>query len=186
MSISREYALDLLKRYVKNDKTIIHSLASEAVMKAVANHLNKDENEWGLAGLVHDIDVEVTNNDMKVHGLRATEILNEHQFNKEIIDVVLMHNEEASGKKRDTTFQHALAASETITGLIYATTLVYPEKKITHVKYKSVIKRMKEKNFAASVNRENIMECEKIGIPLSDFVKISVDAMREISDEIGL
>ncbi len=75
-----------------------------------------------------------------------------------------MHNDEATGIPRSTRLQYALAAGETITGLIYATTLVYPDKKISSVKYKSVRKRMKEKAFAASVNRDHIMECEKIGI----------------------
>ena len=97
-----------------------------------------------------------------------------------------MHNETAAGAKRSTEFQHALAAGETITGLIIATTMVYPEKKIAGVKGKSVVKRMKEKSFAASVSRENILECEKIGIPLEEFVELSLEAMRGISDQIGL
>ena len=97
-----------------------------------------------------------------------------------------MHNEMATGKARETEFQHALAAGETITGLIYATALVYPDKKIESVKYKSVRKRMKEKAFAANINRDHILECEKIGIPLDEFIQISVDAMRSVSDEIGL
>ncbi len=89
-------------------------------------------------------------------------------------------------KPATTLFQHALAAGETITGLIYATALVYPDKKIASIKYKSVSKRMKQKAFAASVNRDIIMECEEIGIPLDEFIQISVDAMREVADEIGL
>ena len=92
----------------------------------------------------------------------------------------------SAGEKRSKEFQHALAAGETITGLIVATTLVYPDKKLASVKPKSVVKRMKEKKFAASVHRENILECELIGIPLPEFVEISIEAMRNISDEIGL
>lgn len=80
----------------------------------------------------------------------------------------------------------ALAASETITGLIVATTLVYPDKKLVGVKPKSVVKRMKEKAFASSVNRDNIMECEKIGVPINEFVELSINAMLTISDRIGL
>lgn len=97
-----------------------------------------------------------------------------------------MHNEKATGLERSTEFQHALAAGETITGLIVATTLVYPDKKLQSVKPKSVRKRMKAKAFAASVKRENIMECEKIGIPIDEFIIICVDAMKSISDKIGL
>jgi predicted hydrolase (HD superfamily) len=105
---------------------------------------------------------------------------------EEVVDAIKMHNEMATGLDRTTVFQHALAAGETITGLITATTLVYPDKKLASVKTKSVVKRMKEKAFAASVSRENIMECEKIGIPITEFAEISVNAMREISDQIGL
>ncbi len=184
--MKRDDAFALLKSYVSNDKMIIHSLCSEAVMRAIARHLGRDEEKYGLAGLLHDIDVEVTNADPRTHGLVSVEILSENGVDGDIIDAISMHNEEATGKERSGEFEHALAAGETITGLIYATTLVYPERKIVAVKYKSVRKRMNEKAFAASVKRENIMECEKIGIPLDEFIRLSVDAMRGISDAIGL
>ena len=96
-----------------------------------------------------------------------------------------MHNEAASGRKRSEKFHKALAAGETITGLITATTLVYPDKKLSSVKAKSITKRMKEKAFAASVKRENIMECELIGIPMDEFAELSLKAMQEISGELG-
>ena len=184
--ISREEALELLKKYVKKEALIYHSLASEAVMKALAAHLSKNVEEWGMAGLLHDIDIEVTNADLHTHGLEAVEILKKTDLPEEVVDAIKMHNEMATGLDRTTVFQHALAAGETITGLITATTLVYPDKKLASVKTKSVVKRMKEKAFAASVSRENILECEKIGIPITEFAEISVNAMREISDQIGL
>ncbi len=104
----------------------------------------------------------------------------------EVVDAIKMHNEEATGLDRTTEFQHALAAGETITGLITATALVYPDKKLSSVKTKSITKRMKEKAFAASVSRENIMECELIGIPLPEFATLSLAAMTGISEELGL
>jgi putative nucleotidyltransferase with HDIG domain len=186
MNIDRQKALEKLHEHVKNEKTIIHSLASEAVLRALARRLGEDEDRWGLTGLLHDIDVEVTNADPKVHALKAEELLEEFDLDEEMIDAIRMHNDMATGMPRTTKFQYALAAGETITGLIYATTLVYPDKKIESIKYKSVRKRMKEKAFAASVNRDHILECEKIGIPLDEFIQISVDAMRGISDYIGL
>jgi len=175
-----------LREHVKNEKTVIHCLASEAVMRALAKRLGEDEDRWGLTGLLHDVDVEVTDADPKVHALKAAELLEDFGLDPEMLDAIRMHNDEATGKPRATPFQHALAAGETITGLIYATTLVYPDKKLQSVKYKSVRKRMKEKAFAASVNREHILECEKIGIPLDEFIQLSVDAMRGIAGEIGL
>jgi len=186
MELSREQALERLQEHVKNEKTVVHCLASEAVMRALASRLGEDEDRWGLTGLLHDVDVELTNADPKVHALKAAELLEDFELDKEMLDAIRMHNDEATGIPRSTRFQHALAAGETITGLIYATTLVYPDKKIESVKYKSVRKRMKEKAFAASVNREHILECEEIGIPLDEFIQLSVDAMRGISEEIGL
>lgn len=184
--MKREKALELLKEYVKDEKMRIHCYASEAVLRAMARRLGEDEEKWGLAGLLHDIDVEVTAADPARHGLVAEEILGKHDLDPEVIDAITMHNENATGKERSTTFQHALAAGETITGLVYATALVYPDRKIAPVKPKSVVKRMKEKAFAASVNRDHIRECEKAGIPLPEFAELSVNAMKDISDKIGL
>lgn len=183
MSTSREDSLNLLNQYVKNERMVAHCIASEAVMRAVALRLGEDEDKWGIAGLLHDLDVEITSGDMKVHGLKTAEILRSMNYDPEIIDAIIMHNEEASGIPRSTRFHHALAAGETITGLISATALVYPDKKLSSVKAKSVTKRMKEKAFAASVKRENIMECEKAGIPLEEFAEIALRAMQESIDE---
>ena len=184
--MKREEALTLLKEYIKNERTIWHSLASEAVMKALAIRLGEDSEKWAMAGLLHDLDVEITNADPKVHGLETARILEEKDVDAEIIEAIKLHNEEATDIPRSKPFHHALAAGETITGLIQATTYVYPDKKITSVKSSSVVKRMKEKAFAASVKRESIRECELIGIPLNEFAEICVNAMCEIADQIGL
>jgi putative nucleotidyltransferase with HDIG domain len=184
--MTRDEALDLVRQYIKNEKMIYHCLSSEAVLRALAKRLGRDEEKWALAGLLHDIDVEVTNADPKTHSLKARELLAGYELDEDILDAISMHNELATGRPRETEFQHALAAGETITGLIYATALVYPDKKIAPVKPKSITKRMKEKAFAASVNRDIIMECEEIGIPLPEFVELSLDAMKEIGQDIGL
>lgn len=186
MILSREQALELLHQYVKNERMIAHSLASEAVMRALARKLGHNEETWGQAGLLHDIDVEVTNADPFTHGLKGADMLLQMDVDEDVVDAIRMHNEVATGKERTTLFQHALAAGETITGLITATTYVYPDRKVASVKPSSVVKRMKEKAFAASVKRENIMECEMIGIPIADFAALSIAAMAEIADEIGL
>ncbi len=182
----RQEALELLHEYIKNPRMVNHCLASEAVMRALAERLGEDEDKWGLAGLLHDLDVEKVNADPNIHGLESAKILEQKGLDKDIVDAVKHHNEIATGEERTTKFQHALAAGETITGLIVATTLVYPDKKLASVKPKSVRKRMKEKAFAASIKRENIMECEKAGIPLDEFIQISLDAMRGISDDLDL
>ena len=186
MAITRDEAVILLNKYIKNERMLNHCYASEAVMMALARRLGRDEEKWGIAGLLHDLDVELVNADLSIHGKETEKILKEKGIEPEIIEAIVMHNETFTGKKRHSELQHALAAGETITGLIVATTLVYPDKKIASVKQKSVVKRMKEKAFAASVNRDNIMECEAIGIPLSEFVEISINAMNDISDQLGL
>lgn len=183
--ISQVDAVNFLNQHIKNPNMIKHCLASRAVMKALALRLNKDQDEWAKAGLLHDIDVEITEGNPMKHGLYAAQML-EGMLSAEAIDAIVMHNELATGKERTTLFQHALAAGETITGLIMATAMVYPDKKLSSVKTKSITKRMKEKAFAASVKRENIMECELIGIPIQEFAELSLTAMQEISDELGL
>jgi putative nucleotidyltransferase with HDIG domain len=186
MLLPRIDALALLKTHIKNDRMLAHSLASEAVMRALALRLEQDVEKWGLSGLLHDIDVEITNADPYTHAVVGAKMLAEMGLDEDIVDAIRMHNEMATGLERTTLFQHALAAGETITGLITATSLVYPDKKVTSVKAKSVTKRMKEKAFAASVNRENILECELIGISLDEFAALAIAAMVSIADEIGL
>ncbi|MBP7634302.1 HDIG domain-containing protein [Candidatus Ozemobacteraceae bacterium] len=184
--ITREKALELLRQHVKNENMIRHCLASEAVLKALARRLGEDEDLWGLAGLLHDLDVEITNADLAVHGLKSVELLAQAGVSPEIIDAVRMHNERAHGETRSKRFHHALAAGETITGLVTATALVYPDKKVGSVKPSSIVKRMKEKAFAASVDRDIIRECEKIGVPLNDFAALAVEAMQSIAPDLGL
>lgn len=181
--MERTRALSLLKEHVKSEKMIAHCLASEAVMRAMAERVGEDIEKWGLAGLLHDLDVEFTAHDMRIHAMETARILREQNIDKDIIEAVMLHNEDAAhGKPRATKFHHALAAGETITGLITATALVYPDKNIQSVKAKSILKRMKQKAFAASVNRENIMECEKAGIPLEEFAELALNAMKNMED----
>ena len=151
--MNRIEALDLLHRYIKNEKMIYHCLASEAVMRGLARHLGRDQEKWGLAGLLHDLDVEITLAEPTVHGTQTEVLLKDWDVDPEILDAIRMHNECSSGKERSTEFQYALAAGETITGLIFATTYVYPDKKLTSVKPKSVVKRMKEKALVSDAAR---------------------------------
>ncbi len=184
--ITREDALTLLQSKVKNSNMFKHCLAAEAVLKAMANRLGEDENKWGLAGLLHDLDAE-TQPDLSTHTQEAAEILKEKGIDDEIVEAIRLHNLQAyPGKKRTSRFHHSLAAGETVTGLVIATALVYPDKKLASVKPKSVRKRIKEKAFARGANRDIIKECELAGIPLADFCALSLEAMQGITDELGL
>lgn len=184
--MTRDEAEELLKRYVKNERMVDHCIASEAVLRALARRLGRDEQMWGLAGLLHDIDIEVVGGDLTRHGLEAVPILMEAGIDPEIIDAIKMHNEMVCGAVRSKEFHHALAAGETITGLIVATAYVYPDRTLASVKVKSITKRMKEKAFAASVNRDTIRECEALGLSLDEFVEISLEAMRGVAGRLGL
>ena len=184
--ITREDALLLIEEYIKNPNLIKHCLATEAVMRALADKLGEDRELWGLTGLLHDLDVEIVDSDLSKHTLETEKILREKGVHEDIIRAIKLHNEKAHGEKRSELFHHALAAGETITGLIIATTLVYPDKKISSVKPKSIKKRMKEKAFAAGVNRDYIMECEKLGMDITEFSTICLNAMQGIADQLGL
>jgi predicted hydrolase (HD superfamily) len=155
-------------------------------MRKLAQKMGEDEDLWGIVGLLHDLDYEETKDDMPRHTLRTEEILKGKGVCKEITEAIKGHNADNLGYKREKLIEYALTCAECITGMIVATTLVYPDKKLASVKPKSITKRMKQKEFARSVNREHIRECEKIGIPLEQFAELSLKAMREISDVLGL
>lgn len=184
--MDRREALELLGSRVKNSRMIAHCLSSEAVMRKLAIYFNEDVELWGVAGLLHDLDVEETEGDSLRHANLAADYLKEQGFPMVAVDAIRRHNEKATSEPRTTLLDHALAAGETITGLITATAMVYPDKKVSSVQIKSVVKRMKEAKFAASVKRENILECELIGIPLPEFAGMAIAAMSEVADEIGL
>ena len=184
--ISREDALALMEQYLETDSMRKHCLASEAIMKALAPRLSGDAEMWGLTGLLHDLDYNETRELMHRHTLVTEEILKGRGVDRSIIEAIKYHNAENLGLTRTEPIHFALTAAETITGMIVATTLVYPDKKIASVNPKSVKKRLKAKEFARSVNRDHIRLCEQVGMSLDDFIGISLEAMRGISDELGL
>jgi len=184
--MTRDEAVALLEKRLENDHLRKHCYATEAIMRRLAREFGEDEEKWGLAGLLHDLDFEETKADPSRHG-RVTEAhLREAGVDEDVIDAILRHNAEALGLDRSSRFHHALAAAETITGLIVATALVYPDKRLASVKPKSVLKRMKKKDFARAVNREIILECERFGLSLERFAEVSLESMREISETLGL
>lgn len=184
--MTREDAIKLIDEYISSINIKRHCIATEAVMRSLARKFGEDENKWGIAGLLHDLDVEITRGDLTIHGLKTLEILKSYNIDDEICRAILMHNEIASGKKRSEKFHYLLASAETLTGLIVATALVCPSKKLADVSVKSVKNRMKEKSFARKVNREIIMECEKAGLLLDEFIEIALGAMKDISSTLGL
>lgn len=184
--LTRGEALQLVHSHLKNQNLVNHCLAAEAVLRAMAERLGEDPEKWGLAGLLHDLDSEAQP-DLATHTSETAGILKEKGVEEEIIEAIRLHNLSAwPGEQRTSAFHHALAAGETITGLIIAAALVNPAKKLSVVKAKSVRKRFKEKAFARGADREIIAECEQAGIPLAEFCELSLVAMQSIAEEINL
>jgi putative nucleotidyltransferase with HDIG domain len=184
--MEREKILNLLKENLKNQNLIKHSLAVEAGMKALARYFGEDEEKWGIAGLLHDIDYEKTKGDPNLHSKVGAQILKEMGFDQEICDAILTHNE-AHGILPLSRMAKALFCLDPLTGLIVAATLVLPSKKLKDLKVENVLNRFKEKSFARGANREIIKKCEEyLGLPLEKFVEITLKAMQEISDQLGL
>lgn len=182
----RERGLALLREHIKNENLIKHCLAVEALMKALARKFEEDEALWGLAGLVHDMDWEETGNDFSRHSLVAAEILEKEGFPQEVVQAVKVHNH-VHGIEPQTLLEKALYATEEITGLIVAATLVLPSKKLADLKVESILNRMKEKGFARGVNREIInLTPQYIGISLEELAGIALRAMQGIHEELGL
>jgi putative nucleotidyltransferase with HDIG domain len=183
--ISRKKALELLDENLSNRNLIRHCLASEAVMRRLAEDRGENMDIWGLTGLLHDLDYEKTADDPSKHGLVSAEML-EGQLPAESINAIKAHNYENNGVERVSNLDYLLAAGESITGLIVAVALVYPGKVLQPVKLKSVTKRMKMAAFARSVPRETIKDCSRAGYELNEFVRLSLEAMKGIASDIGL
>jgi len=182
----RNQALELLKTHIKNENLIKHCLASEAILRALGERLGEDVEKWGYTGLIHDMDYEVTEHGVEKHGHFTARLLKQMDCPEDVVHAVMAHDAENSGVPRESVLDFAITCGEAITGLIIATALILPDKKIASVKAKSVKKRMKETAFARSVNREDIRRCEAIGIPLEDFIELSLNAMVGIADNLGL
>lgn len=183
--MTREEALNSVKANVANENLIRHMLAAEAIMRALARFLGEDEREWGLAGLLHDIDVELTEGNMHTHSKLGADLAREMGVGEAVVHAILSHNE-AHGVPRETKLDEALFCVDPLTGLITAAALVRPDKKLASLEAKSVIKKFKQKGFAAGVNRQQITRCSEIGIEFDQFIELGLTAMRVIAADLGL
>ncbi len=187
--MSREEAFKILNKYVKTEFYIKHSLAVEAIMRELAQRLDKDNVElWGIAGLLHDLDEESCpwKEDMKTHGPKSKEILIEEGFGNEVLYNAIMAHNPICGYKAKTNLEYALLAADPMSGFIAAIAKGYPDKKVKSVKVSSVLKRFKEARYARGANRSYMMAIEKTGISLEEFAELSLQAMCKIDKEIDL
>lgn len=187
--ISREEALEILEEKIQNKNIIKHMLATEAMMKALAKKFEPEKvEEWGMAGLLHDGDysegVPVEN-----QGLQISEWLEEKglEIPETVKHAMAAHNMANTGVKPESRMDWALFCGDSLTGLIVASALVLPSKKLADVTVETVLKRFKEPKFAAGTRREEIKMCEsQLGLTLSEFVTITLESMQEVHEEIGL
>jgi putative nucleotidyltransferase with HDIG domain len=183
--MNRAEALAAVQDRVQNPNLVKHMLATEAILRALAQRLGEDEEEWGLAGLLHDIDVEATQEDLQTHSKLAAEWARELGASERIADAILRHNE-AHGEPLETRLDKALFCADPLTGLIIAAALIRSDKKLEGLTTESLLKRFKEKRFAAGARREQIALCQELGIELSEFLALGLEAMKGIAAELGL
>jgi len=185
MKMNRQEAWELLNEYTKKDNLIKHALAVEAAMRAYAKKFGEDEEAWAVVGLLHDFDYEKYPTEEE-HPYKGAEILREKGVDENWIRAILGHAE-YTGTPRETLMAKTLFAVDELSGMITAATLVRPSRKIEDLTVKSVRKKLKDKAFAASVSREDIQKgAEELNIDLAEHIQFVIDAMKEVSDELGL
>jgi len=183
--MNRENALAVLREFTKNENLIKHALAVEAAMKAYAGKYNEDVEKWSIVGLLHDFDYEKYP-EKENHPIKGSEILRERGYPEDIIYSILCHADYL-GLEKKSFMDKAIAAVDELAGFIVAVALVRPNKKLDEVKVKSVKKKMKDKAFARQVSRDDIIKgAELMDTDLDSHIDTVLEAMKEISDDLGL
>ena len=181
--MNREDALSILKEYTKSESLLKHAYAVEAAMRAYAQKFGEDVGRWGVTGLLHDFDYEMFPDD---HPFKGNQILKEKNVDEDILTAIMGHAS-FSRVQRESLMAKTLFAVDELSGFITAVTLVRPTKALSEVKVKSVKKKMKDKRFAAKVNREEILQgAEELGVDFDEHILFVVKAMSGIAGELGL
>lgn len=181
--LTREDALNLLEEKGVTGALLFHSLASEAVLQALARHLGRDVNLWGLTGLLHDLDYARTAENPAQHGIIAADELS-GKLPQEALQCIRAHNAELNGTTPESEFDYALRCGESVTGLIHAAALMRPTR-YDGMTVKSIKKKLKDKAFAANVSRENIRQCDRLGLELDDFLALAIGAMALLDNSLS-
>ena len=183
--MNRESAWSLLCEYTQSESLRKHMLAVEACMRAYARKYGDDEEKWGITGLLHDFDYEKYPTPQE-HPFVGNKILEERGYPEEVRRAILSHAD-YSGVKRESNMEKALFACDELAGFITATALIKPNKSLAEVDAKSVRKRMKDKAFARSVSRDDIINgAADMGIDLDQHIAFCIEAMKGIAGELGL
>lgn len=187
--ITRQQALELLHKNMESVNLRRHCYSVEAVMRALAKYFKEDEEKWGIVGLLHDGDYEQTKSTPEKHTLIMVEWLKAMgETDPDLISALLSHNYPHTGQNPPKNkLEWSLYCCDELTGFIIAVTLVHPEKSLASITVEKLDKKWPEKGFAGGVKREQVEECEsRLGIPLKEFLEISLKAMQRIAPDLGL
>lgn len=179
----RNEAIKLIDENIGNENLKKHLFAVEACMKGLALHFGKDEAKWSTAGILHDIDYDLTKDTPELHGKVGKEMLSAKGVDDEILSAIENH---CKTEPPEDLMSLCLYAVDPFSGLIIASALMHPEKKLGSIDREFIKKRFKEKRFAAGANRQQIMTIEKTGLSFDEFTDICLESMTSISDELGL
>jgi putative nucleotidyltransferase with HDIG domain len=183
--LSRNEAYGLLKKNLRTENLIKHSLAVEAILQAMAKKLGENPELWGITGLLHDLDYDFTKNEPERHSLVTIQVLND-LLPEAAINAIKAHNFEYTAQIPQTYIDKSLIAADAVSGLVIAAALVMPSKKISDVTSKTLMAKFKDKSFAAGCNRKRIELCEDMELELQIFLELSLDALKNIAVELGL
>jgi len=183
--MKREEALDLMEENIRQKNLRKHCLAVEAVMAELADYFEKNEHSWRLAGLLHDIDYEDTADQPEKHSLIGADMLEEMGMDEKIVNAVRAHNG-MHDIPRETLMAKALYSADPLTGLIVASALIHPDKKLESIDTEFVLNRYSDSSFAKGADRDVIASCTEMDLELKKFIELSLAAMQDISDDLGL
>jgi uncharacterized protein len=181
--MNRQEGLDLVNYKVKTKNLLKHMLAVEAVMRRLAEHFGEEVEIWGLTGLLHDLDYDETAKEPERHSLLTVEWLKPYNLDESITHAIKAHPKKVPAESK---MDWALYATDPLTGLVVASALMHPTKKIKNLTVEFVLNRFKEKRFAAGANREDIQKCEELGLSLEKFIELALEGMKGIDQELGL
>ena len=183
--MDRDSTLELLREYVKTEVLMRHLLAVEAAMRSSARRAGADEDEWGVAGLLHDFDWECVPTPEE-HPTYGANILRERGYPEHIVRAVLTHGDH-TGIQRETLMERTLFAVDELSGFVRAVTLVRPSKNLDEVSPRSVRKKMKDKAFARDIKREDIVKgADELEVDLDEHITFVIDSLKPVAHELGL
>ncbi|SYZ73295.1 Metal dependent phosphohydrolase [Candidatus Zixiibacteriota bacterium] len=177
--IDRAAALALMEGKIENKNLRKHILAVEAGMIRLAEHFGEDKNIWGLTGLLHDLDYNVTADKPEKHTFITEDWLREYDLPAEMIYAIRCHPGHAECKSR---LDWGLYTTDPTTGFLVACALMHPSKRLENIDTEFMLRRFKEKRFAAGATRENMAACVNLGLELPEFLGLIRDGMLTISD----